>query len=164
MSDPNPHASESKVAPWSVSQWFNTSQALTLEQFRGKLVVVGAFQMLCPGCVAHCIPQLKKLHALSKDMPLQVVGLHTVFEHHQAMQPHALEVFIHEYQLKFPVGVDRNDGDSPLPMTMRRWGLGGTPSTLVFGPTGNLLLHQMGQLDDLALGLFLGSHSTSTLG
>ena len=90
-----------KTAPfkWSVSQWFNSERGLTLQQFKGRVVVVGAFQMLCPGCVAHCIPQLKKLHDMAQNLPLTVIGLHTVFEHHQAMQPHALEAFIHEYRL-----------------------------------------------------------------
>ena len=81
-----------------VSQWFNTDGAVTLEQLKGRVVVIGAFQMLCPGCVTHSIPQLKKLQELSRDLPLTVIGLHTVFEHHQAMAPHALAAFIHEYR------------------------------------------------------------------
>ena len=40
--------------------------------------------------------------------PNQVVciGLHSVFEHHHAMTPAALEVFLHEYHITHPVAVD----------------------------------------------------------
>lgn len=142
---------------WSVGQWFNTTAPLDLEQFKGRVVVVGAFQMLCPGCVTHSIPQLKKLHELSQRLPLTVIGLHTVFEHHAAMQPHALEAFIHEYRLSFPVGVDAasSNGD-PLPKTMAAWRLQGTPSTLVFAPDGGLCLHEFGHVEDLVLGTVIG--------
>ncbi len=140
----------------SVSQWFNSDAALTLEQLKGNVVVVGAFQMLCPGCVTNSIPQLKKLHELSKNFPLKVIGLHTVFEHHQAMQPVSLEAFIHEYQLRFPVGVAAYDGDNPLPKTMDEWQIRGTPSTFVFSASGELCMHQFGHVDDLVLGTVIG--------
>jgi AhpC/TSA family len=140
----------------SVSQWFNTSGAIKLEQLKGCVVVIGAFQMLCPGCVSHSIPQLKKLHDLSNRWPLKVIGLHTVFEHHQAMQPYALAAFIHEYRLSFPIGVDASDGDSPLPVTMNVWQMRGTPSTFVFSAAGELRMHQFGHVDDLALGIVVG--------
>ncbi len=140
----------------SVSQWFNTDSAITLEQLKGRVVVVSAFQMLCPGCVMHSIPQLKKLHDLSKNLPLTVIGLHTVFEHHQAMQPHALAAFIHEYRLNFPVGVAAYAGNNLMPKTMADWQMQGTPSTFVFGANGDLCLHQFGHIDDLPLGIFIG--------
>jgi hypothetical protein len=140
----------------SVSEWFNTDSAVTLEQLKGRVVVVGAFQMLCPGCVSHSIPQLKKLHELSSDLPLTVIGLHTVFEHHQAMQPLALAAFIHEYRLSFPVGVAAYEGDSLMPKTMEDWHMRGTPSTFIFSAHGDLCLHQLGHIDDLQLGIFVG--------
>ena len=141
---------------WFVSQWFNTDSAITIEQLKGHVVVVGAFQMLCPGCVAHSIPQLKKFHELSKALPLTVIGLHTVFEHHHAMQPHALAAFIHEYRLSFPIGVAAYEGDSLMPKTMQDWQMQGTPSTFVLSVNSELCLHQFGHLDDLTLGIFVG--------
>jgi thiol-disulfide isomerase/thioredoxin len=150
-----------KPLTWDVSQWFNTASPLSLEQLKGRVVIVGAFQMLCPGCVAHSIPQLKKLHEFSKDLPLTVIGLHTVFEHHQAMQPHALEAFIHEYRLSFPVGVAAYEGNDRMPKTMRDWQMQGTPSTFVFSASGELCLHQFGHVDDLPLGIFVGQLLTA---
>ncbi len=146
---------------WSVSQWFNTDSTTTLEQLKGRVVVVGAFQMLCPGCVAHSIPQLKKLHAMSRSLPLTVIGLHTVFEHHQAMQPHALKAFIHEYQLSFPIGVAAHEENNLMPKTMEDWQMRGTPSTFVFATNGDLCLHEFGHVDDLVLGVVIGQQLMS---
>jgi hypothetical protein len=140
----------------SVSKWFNSNSAITMEQLKGRAVVVGAFQMLCPGCVSHSIPQLKNLHELSKKVPLTVIGLHTVFEHHQAMQPHALEVFIHEYRLSFPIGVAAYEINNLIPRAMVDLRMQGTPSTLIFSASGELCLHQFGHIDDLTLGIFIG--------
>jgi peroxiredoxin len=139
-----------------VSQWFNTPQPIALQNLRGRVVVVGAFQMLCPGCVAQSIPQLKKLHDIFHQTRVIVLGLHTVFEHHAAMQPHALEAFIHEYRIKFPVGVDTHLTNDTMPQTMRELQLRGTPSTLIFDASGQLQHHQFGHVDDLVLGTLVG--------
>lgn len=44
-----------------VSEWLNTPEPLSLAALRGQVVVVHAFQMLCPGCVSHGLPQAKRL-------------------------------------------------------------------------------------------------------
>jgi peroxiredoxin len=137
------------------SQWFNTDVPLLLQSLRGRVVVVVAFQMLCPGCVAHAIPQLKKLHQLVSRAPVTVIGLHTVFEHHDAMQAHALKAFIHEYQLEFPIAIDAS-GEGPIPQTMQALELRGTPSTLIWDGNGQLRLNEFGHVDDLVLGLVIG--------
>ncbi|MGH8312762.1 MAG: redoxin family protein, partial [Gammaproteobacteria bacterium] len=77
---------ELNMAPaWQTSAWLNTQKPLELAQLRGKVVVLHAFQMLCPGCVADAIPQAKRVAALFADAPVAVIGLHTVFEHHAVM-------------------------------------------------------------------------------
>ena len=78
----------------AVSRWFNTSEPLTLSGLRGRPVLLHAFQMLCPGCVAHGTPQTQRAFDLFKHSDLQVIGLHTVFEHHAAMTPVSLEAFL----------------------------------------------------------------------
>lgn len=47
---------------WAVQQWFNTDRPLSIEALRGKVIVVEAFQMLCPGCVSHGLPQALRVH------------------------------------------------------------------------------------------------------
>src|SRR3546814_7943769 len=38
-------------------QWFNTDTPPSLDALHGRVVVIEAFQMLCPGCVSHGLPQ-----------------------------------------------------------------------------------------------------------
>ena len=45
----------------AVSRWFNTDENPTLAGLRGEVVVIEAFQMLCPGCVSHGIPQAQRI-------------------------------------------------------------------------------------------------------
>ncbi len=138
--------------------WLNTPTPLTLQSLRGRVVVVAVFQMLCQGCARHSLPQARTLHALLPPSEAVLIGLHSVFEHHHVMTPEALRVFAHEYGLTFPIAIDR-PAPGPgkgLPSTMSRWGLGGTPTLLVFDRNGTLALQHFGHVDDLQLGLVLG--------
>ncbi len=46
--------------PWRTTEWLNTPGPLTLERLRGNVVLLHAFQMLCPGCVSRGIPQAQR--------------------------------------------------------------------------------------------------------
>lgn len=142
-----------QAAPeWQVDAWFNTPVPLSLAALRGKVVVVEAFQMLCPGCVAHGLPQAQRVHQAFPRDQVAVVGLHTVFEHHAAMTPVSLQAFLHEYRIGFPVGVDRPGKDSPIPQTMQAYRMRGTPTLILIDAQGRLRQQYFGQVDDLVLG------------
>lgn len=135
-----------------VSEWLG--EASPLESLRGRVVLVEAFQMLCPGCIRYGLPQAQRVHRLFPQ--IAVIGLHTVFEHHEVTGPDALRVFLSEFGIRFPVGVDRHEDGHPMPVTMRRYGLEGTPSTLLIDKAGRLRFSHLGAVDDLALGVLLG--------
>ena len=140
-----------------VSQWFNTNRPLALADLRGKVVMLYAFQMLCPACVKLATPQAQEVDRHFAGQDLAVIGLHTVFEHHLAMQPLALAAYIHENRLRFPIGVDEPGGDkSSIPMTMRRYALEGTPTTVLLDRAGRIRMRQLGAVPDLQLGVALG--------
>lgn len=139
-----------------VSQWLNSPQPVTLDGLRGRVVVLHTFQMLCPGCVSHGLPQALRIHRLFPQEQVAVIGLHTVFEHHDVMGPEVLRVFLHEYRIPFPVGIDQADRGSPVPLTMQAYGLRGTPSVVVFDPRGHVRLNHFGEIDDLQLGALIG--------
>lgn len=139
-----------------VSRWLNTPAPITLESLRGRVVVLHAFQMLCPACVSHGLPQAKAIHEALAGDDLVVLGLHTVFEHHEAMTPLALQAFVHEYRLGFPIGIDEAGGANPIPLTMQAYQLRGTPSLVVIDRAGRVRLHHFGQAEDLRLGAALG--------
>lgn len=132
-----------------VSTWLNTEGSYQL--LSGKVLAIHAFQMLCPGCVLHGIPQSQRLHASFSEEHVSVIGLHTVFEHHEAMTEVSLKAFLHEFRVQFPVGIDVSSGKS-IPKTMQTFQLQGTPSWLVFDRKGELKLQAFGKVEDITLG------------
>lgn len=148
MSNPSPSAvtAATPAEPLQVAQWFNTDQDITLAELRGKVVVIEAFQMLCPGCVSHGLHLAAEIADAFSPNDVQVLGLHTVFEHHEAMQPHALKAFLYEYGITYPVAVDApaDPGTGPIPKTMRAYSLTGTPSLLVIDREGRLRINHFG--------------------
>ena len=139
-----------------VAEWINTESPISLSELRGKVVVLHAFQMLCPDCVSHGIPQAMKIHNAFSREDVVVLGLHTVFEHHAVMTPAALKVFMHEYKIPFPVGIDTAQADHPIPLTMQAYELRGTPSMVIIDRGGHVRLSHLGQIDDLHVGAILG--------
>ncbi len=138
-------------------EWLNTSELLSLNNLRGKVVVIHAFQMLCPGCVLHGIPQTSAIHEMySHEKNVQVIGLHSVFEHHSVMDIDALKAFVHEYQLQFPIAVDKPSESGVIPVTMQKLSLKGTPSIVLVDKKGRLRLNHFGRLSDMEMGHLIG--------
>lgn len=140
--------------PWTTREWFNSERALQLTDLRGRVVVLHAFQMLCPACVHHGLPQAQRIHATFSAQDVAVIGLHTVFEHHAAMTPVSLKAFLHEYRIAFPVGVDdtATDPRESIPTTMQVYDMRGTPTLILIDRRGDLRHHGFGTEDDLAVG------------
>ena len=134
-----------------VDQWFNTDQEPQLSQLRGRVVVIEAFQMLCPGCVSHGIPQAQRIHDTFTRDDVVVLGLHAVFEHHAAMTPVSLAAFLHEYKVSFPVGVDMPQAGG-MPTTMSAYAMQGTPTLILIDAQGHLHKQWFGAPSDLAIG------------
>lgn len=141
--------------PLSVSHWFNSDHAITLDELRGKVVLIHAFQMLCPACVMRATPQAVRLwqhyRQGSRGKYVVVIALHTVFEHHHVMTPAALAVYLQEFRVPFPVGVDVAGVDGPIPQTMRAYGTQGTPTTLLIDAVGRLRKNHFGVESDQRL-------------
>lgn len=141
------------ASEWQVERWFNTPKPIALAELRGRVVLAVAFQMLCPGCVSHGLPQTVRARHAFPESDLAVIGLHTVFEHHEAQgTPAALAAFLHEYRIDFPVGLDAPGPARGLPQTMRAYDIQGTPTTLLIDREGRLRLQKFGHLDDIRLG------------
>jgi thiol-disulfide isomerase/thioredoxin len=145
--------SDHPAAPaWQASQWFNASTPLDLFALRGRVVVLHAFQMLCPGCVLHGVPQAERIHQQFAGEGVAVVGLHTVFEHHEAMQPVSLQAFLHEFRVTHPVAVDAPVPGRRIPATMQAYGMQGTPTLVLIDRAGRIRRQHFGRLDDLTVG------------
>lgn len=138
------------------SAWLNTDKPIKLDELLGRVVVIHTFQMLCPGCVSHGLPQALKIRNTFPESDVVVLGLHTVFEHHTVMGPEALKVFLHEYRVHFPVGIDQAEAGSNIPLTMQAYNLQGTPSFIVIDRKGKIRLNHFGVIDDMLVGAYIG--------
>ena len=147
--------------PLEIGQWINTPGPLSLSAMRGRVVMLHAFQMLCPGCVSHGLPQASKVHEMFSEDDVAVIGLHTVFEHHDVMSANALKAFIHEYRLRFPVGIDKRSSGH-IPLTMQAYSLQGTPSLVLIDKLGRVRLNQFGRIEDMALGALVAQLSAES--
>ena len=152
-------SSAASTAPELVVQtWFNTDRPLLLSALRGRVVVLVAFQVLCPNSVAHGIPQARRIFETFAPDDVVVVGLHATFEHHDAYGgPALLNAFLHEYRLKFPVALDSANPAGPIPHTMERYKMRGTPSLVLIDRRGLIRKHTFGAAEDLALGAEIGA-------
>jgi peroxiredoxin len=141
----------------SVQTWFNTDRPVSLSSLRGRVVVLVAFQVLCPSSLAGAIPQARRIHETFEPGDVAVVGLHATFEHHQAYNLALLKAFIHEYRLKFPIGLDTPNAAGPIPHTMERYNMRGTPSLVLIDRQGLIRKHAFGAADDLRIGAEIGA-------
>lgn len=147
-----PHAAPPLVA----TDWLNSPKPLDIPDFAGRVLVIHAFQMLCPGCVAQGLPQAQRIAQTFPDDKLAVIGLHTVFEHRDAQGTRAaLAAFAHEYRLGFPIGIDRQD--ERIPATMRAYEMQGTPTLVIVDRNGLRRFQHFGHVEDLTLGSILGT-------
>jgi hypothetical protein len=140
-----------------VHSWFNTDRPLLLAGLRGRVVALAAFQVLCPNSIASGIPQAQRIHETFAPSDVVVIGLHATFEHHDAFSSAVLKAFVHEYRLKFPIAIDQPNPASPIPHTMERYKMRGTPSLVLIDRQGLVRKHTFGSVDDLRLGAEIGA-------
>ncbi len=138
-----------------VEKWLNAEAGFNEESLNGKVVAIHAFQMLCPGCILHGIPQAQRLHAVYNAEQVVILGLHTVFEHHEAMKEVSLKAFLHEFRVGFPVGIDKASSSDRIPLTMNHFKMQGTPTWLIFDQDGKLVLNAFGKVEDIELSSIL---------
>jgi hypothetical protein len=68
------------------------------------------------------------------------------------MQEKSLRAFLHEFRVKFPIGIDQPSVGMDIPQTMNLYQMRGTPTWIIIDKKGELKLHSFGQMEDLFLG------------
>lgn len=137
-----------KAPQWDIAEWLN-SDGLSLDQLRGKVVVVDFFQMWCPGCKSFSMPLMEhwEKEVFSGEVEgdqLVFVSIHTVFEGHAYQTPKRLRGFIKEKGITHPVGIDRHDEGKRVPETMERYRTMGTPEMAIIDKRGNIRFQRFG--------------------
>ncbi len=117
----------------------------SLEQYRGKWVVVNYWATWCPPCLEE-IPDLVDFHDRHKDHDAVVVGVN--FEDIGGEQ---LSSFVDSYMMTYPVL--RSD---PLPVTPLG-AVPGLPTTYLIDPDGNKVARQVGPITGEQLEAYIES-------
>src|SRR5258708_11084382 len=111
-----------------VQTWFNTDRPLALSGLRGRVVVLAAFQVLCPNSIASGVPQAQRIYETFAPRDVTVIGMHTTFEHHDAFNTAVLKAFFQEYRLKVPIALGQPNPPTPMPHTMAPHKIRRTPT------------------------------------
>ena len=70
---------DEKAPELTVDSWIQ-GEASTIEQEKGKVILIEVFQVNCPGCFMHGFPEIIEIYNKYRDQPLVVWGLATAFE------------------------------------------------------------------------------------
>ncbi len=86
-----------------IDKWLN-SDPLTIQQLRGKVVLVDFWTYTCINCI-NTLPHVKSWHAKYKDQGLVVVGVHTP-EYPFERNTDNVRTAIKRFDIKYPVAQD----------------------------------------------------------
>lgn len=117
------------------TSWFAATalagDALDLERYRGKVVVVDFWASWCGPC-RQSFPWLNAMQEKYSERGLVVLGVNVDREHGDA------ERFLREVPAKFPIIYD------PAGALAARYDVPGMPSSFVIGPNGEILNRHIG--------------------
>lgn len=115
--------------------------SFSLAQNRGKWIIINCFQHWCEGCHIHGLPSLQSLVAAFADNPMvELLCIQTVFEGFVENTQDKIRETQLRYNLPIIMGHEAGDpNDDALPATMRNFGTGGTPWTILIQPDGEVV-------------------------
>lgn len=128
--------------PGAPASTFTTleGKTLTLDELRGKVVLVNFWATSCPGCVKK-MPDMVEVYREYKDRGFEIIAVAMSYD-----PPSYVQSFVQTRQLPFPVALDvtgehaRAFGDVQL-----------TPTTFIIGKDGRILEHRLGDIDFVRL-------------
>lgn len=101
----------------------------SVEQFRGKPLLILIFNLGCPGCIGRAIP-FANSNMVEHGEKIQVIGIHTNFEGVDFDKAH-FEKAKEELYIRFPFYRDVNYNN-----TFLKYGAGGTPHWVIADKDG----------------------------
>ncbi len=127
--------------------WLNTGGPIRLRELKGKIVILDFWTYCCINC-HHILPTLAKLEEKYKN-ELVVIGVHTPkFTAEQDTEN--LRSKVREYNIKHPVVNDANQ------LIWNNLDVSSWPTLMVFGPGGEPIARQSGEVSFAVLDEFVG--------
>lgn len=116
--------------------WLNSDRPLSLQQLRGKVVILDFWTYCCINCL-HVLPDLKYLEQKYKN-DLAVIGVHSAkFDNEKEIQ--SIRQAILRYDIEHPVLID-SGFDVWQQYTVRAW-----PTLVVIDPQGYVVANFTGE-------------------
>ncbi len=110
--------------PLALTGWINTD-GVTLDQLRGKVVLLDFWGVWCPPCRA-LTPELIRLHERYGDEGLVIIGVHTKQRAEDA------PAYVREHEVPYIVGIDADE------RTVRAYHVDGYPDVYLIDRQGVL--------------------------
>ena len=138
---PDPQEMVGQPAPkWGVKQWINLPEgkdALNVDDFAGRVLVIVCCQQTCNGSQSHALPMAKELaDRYADDKAVAVVVVQTAFTAFGQNNPDAVQEMAQKHGLKVPFGHSGEQGKPP--MLLVRYKARGTPWVFVIDRAGKI--------------------------
>lgn len=111
-------------------------RTLTLEQLRGKPVLVTFWATTCPSCIEE-IPHLTALYRELNPKGLEIIGVAMAYD-----PPEQVRALAKQRQIPYPIVLDRQERIAQAFDQVRL-----TPTTVLISPEGRIVQYQLGLLD-----------------
>ncbi len=106
----------------------------SLEEYRGKWVIVNFWATWCPPCLEE-MPDLDDFHSRHKDKDAVVIGVN-----YEDIGHAQLAAFLDEYLIGYPIWRSDPIADTPL------GSVPGLPTTYIIAPDGSVVARQVGPI------------------
>jgi thiol-disulfide isomerase/thioredoxin len=117
--------------PMEIEGMLLSGDAFDPATLAGKVVLVDFWATWCGPCVAE-IPNVLALHEKYRDRGFEVVGVSLDDD------LEALEAFVADRQLPWPIIVDKGPGDESA-LLATRYGISGIPTMILVGRNGDVI-------------------------
>lgn len=124
-------------------------KTLTLDELRGKVVLVNFWATSCPGCVKE-MPDMVETYKQYKDRGFEIIAVAMSYD-----PPNYVQSFVQARQLPFPVALDVNGEHARAFGNVQL-----TPTTFIIGKDGRILEQKLGEIDFVRLKALLDRELT----
>lgn len=124
-----------RAAPPLVGETLD-GRTLTLEQLRGKPVLVTFWATTCPGCVEE-IPHLIDLYRELHPKGLEIIAVAMAYD-----PPEQVRAMAQQRQIPYPIVLDRTERIAREFDNVQL-----TPTSVLVSPEGNIVQYRLGLLD-----------------
>jgi peroxiredoxin len=115
-------------------------KTLTLDELRGKVVLVNFWATSCPGCVKE-MPDMVEVYKQYKERGFEIIAVAMSYD-----PPNYVQSFVQTRQLPFPVALDVNGAHARAFGNVQL-----TPTTFIIGKDGRILEQKLGEIDFVRL-------------